>query len=437
MHIIEPPRLGDRSKSANGKAIERRSKWRSGKLGVLADSDFRRFYTGYTASLLGTAMSAVAIAFAVLESGGTPTGLGLVFAANIVAMLAFMLGGGVIADRLGRRPVMLGADLGRCAAQGTLAVMLFLGHPHIWLFAAAAFVVGTGNAFFEPALGGLTVQLAPREQLGNANALFGMAQPAAQVAGPAIAGILIAAASPATVIAVDAGSYAVSALALALLRFPSAGQPRTRSLLRDMADGWAEFTAHSWLWLKTVQFALFNLLTWGPYLVLGPVLSREDLGGARAWGAILACYGGGAVLGGLLALGRRPRRPLVITSLAALGFPLPPLALALNLPAAAVAAGALLAGMGAALGSAIGATVTQQRVPAEALARVRSFNMLGAFAFGPIAFAAAGPVAAVLGARVVLGFGAAWAAFGTLAVLAIPSVRTLTWQDTPPSPRNP
>jgi hypothetical protein len=264
-----------------------------------------------------------------------------------------------------------------------------------------------------------------------------MAQPAAQVAGPAIAGILIAVTSPATVIAVDAASYAVSALALALLRFPSAGRPQARSLLRDMADGWAEFTAHSWLWLKTVQFALFNLLTWGPYLVLGPVLAREDLGGARAWGAILACYGGGAILGGLLALGRRPRRPLVITSLAALGFALPPLALALNLPAAAVAAGALLAGIGTALGSAISTTVTQQRVPAEALARVRSFNMLGAFAFGPIAFAAAGPVAAALGPRVVLGFGAAWAAFGTLAVLAVPSVRNLTWQDTPPSPRNP
>jgi MFS family permease len=177
VHIIEPPRLSSRSKSANERAIERRSKWRSGKLGVLAESDFRRFYIGYTTSLLGTAMSAVAIAFAVLESGGTPTGLGLVFAANIVAMLAFMLGGGVIADRLGRRPVMLAADLGRCAAQGVLAVMLFVGHPHIWLFAAAAFVVGTGNAFFEPALGGLTVQLAPREQLGNANALSAWPSP--------------------------------------------------------------------------------------------------------------------------------------------------------------------------------------------------------------------------------------------------------------------
>jgi hypothetical protein len=399
---------------------------------VLGERNFRRFYIGYATSLLGTSMSTVAIAFAVLESGGTATSLGLVFAANIVPMVAFLLGGGVIADRLGRRPVMLTADLARCAAQGTLAVALFASRPHVWLFAVMALIVGTGNAFFQPALSGLTVEIAPRDQLGNANALFGMAQPAAQVAGPALAGILIAVTSPAAVICVDAGTYAVSAVALSLLRFPDSRPARARSLLHDLAEGWTEFTAHTWLWLGTVQFALFNLITWGPYLVLGPVLARQYLGGARAWGAILACYGGGAILGGLLALGRRPGRPLLVCTVATLGFPLPPLTLALHLPTAAVAAGAALAGLGSAVDGAIVTTVTQQRVPAAALARVGSFSMVGAFAFGPIAFAAAGPVAAVFGAQAVLGAGAAWAAFGSIVVLSVPAVRAVAWQQEPP-----
>jgi MFS family permease len=240
---------------------------------------------------------------------------------------------------------------------------------------------------------------------------------------------VIAAGSPAAAIAVDAGSYAVSALALAFLSFPRTERGPARSLLRDLADGWAEFSAHAWLWLQTVQFTLFNLLTWGPYLVLGPVLARDYLGGARAWGAILASYGVGAIIGGLLALGRRPRRPLLVSTVTTLGFPLAPLALALHLPLASVAAGALLAGAGSAFGGAIATTVTQQRLPADVLSRVGSFNMVGAFAFGPLAFIAAGPVAAAFGVRVVLGFGAAWAVFGTLAVLAAPSIRTLTWQD--------
>jgi MFS family permease len=412
--------IGIRSSSYRGKFL-------NSKLGVLGKRDFRRFYVGYSLSLLGTAMSSVAIAFAVLGAGGTASGLGIVFTANIVPMIAFTLGGGAIADRLGRRPVMLAADVARCAVQGVLAVSLYLGHPRLWLFVAAALAVGTGSAFFQPALAGLPVQLAPRDRLGDANALLAAAQPAAQVAGPALAGMLIAVTSPATVVAADAASYAISAVALAMVRFPGARQVRSRSLLADLADGWAEFRSRAWLWIETVQFALFNLLTWGPYLVLGPVLARGYLGGARAWGAILACYGGGAVLGGLLVLGRRPGRPLLVATLATLGFPLPPLALALQLPAVAVAGGALLAGLGSAVGGALWATVTQQRVPAQALSRVAAFNMVGAFAFGPVVFAAAGPVAAALGARAVLGFGAAWAAFGPLAVLALPYVRRVTW----------
>jgi hypothetical protein len=402
-----------------------------GKLAVLAERNFRRFYIGYTTSLLGTAMSAVAIAFAVLESGGTATGLGIVFTANIVPMVALMLGGGVIADRLGRRPVMLTADVARLLAQGVLAAALFLGHPHIWLFATMALIVGTGNALFMPALNGLTVELAPRDQLVNANALFGMAQPAAQVAGPALAGVLIAATSPALVIAVDASTYAISALALGLLRFPASSRPPSRSLLRELAEGWSLFTAHAWLWLETVQFALFNLITWGPYLVLGPLLAHEYLGGARAWGIILACNGGGAILGGLLALGRRPRRPLLVSTLTTLGFAFPPLTLALHLPLPAVAAATAACGLGSAVGGAISSTVTQQRIPAAALSRVGAFNAVGAFAFGPIAFIIAGPAAALLGASTVLAVGAAWAAFGTLAVAAAPAIRHITWLDAP------
>jgi len=431
------PRIVEDVRSFRIRTLNYRGKFRDGTLNVLASRDFRRFYMGYSASLLGTAMSSVAIAFAVLGSGGTPTGLGVVFAANIVPMIAFTLGGGAIADRLGRRPVMLGADVARCVAQGVLAVALYVWHPRLWLFVVAALLVGTGNAFFQPALSGLPVQLAPRDRLGDVNALIAVAQPAAQVAGPALAAVLIAATSPATAVAVDAASYAVSAVALATLRFPQTEKARSRSLLRDLADGWAEFRARSWIWVPTVQFALFNLLTWGPYLVLGPVLARDYLGGARAWGAIIACYGGGAILGGLLALGRRPRRPLAVANLATLGFALPPLALALRLPAVSVAAGALLAGLGSALNGALEATVQQRLVPPQVLSRVGAFNLVGAFAFGPVAFAAAGPVAAAVGARAVLGFGAAWAAFGTLVVQTVPSIRRVTWGDPGPSEATP
>ena len=249
-----------------------------------------------------------------------------------------------------------------------------------------------------------------------------------RVAGPALAGILVAVAGPAVVIACDAASYGASVLALARLRLPAAAYPSARSLLADLAEGWTEFRSRGWLVVTAVQFTLFNLVTWGPFLVLGPVLSKEYLGGAGAWGAVMAVYGGGSVAGGLLALGRRPRRPIVAGTVTTFGYALPCALLALHGLVAAVAAGAVVAGVGSGLGAAFEATAIQQQVPTGALSRVSAFQTVTAFAFGPIAFAAAGPVAAAVCAGTVLGFGAAWSAVSTAAVLAVPAIWAVTWR---------
>ena len=144
----------------------------------LRERNFRRFYAGYVTSLLGTSMSGVATIFAVLGSGGTAADLGYVAAAGIVPQVVFVLAGGVLADRLGRRPVMLCADALRCCAQAALAAALFFGHPRIWLFMLLAALVGTGEALFAPALDALTVQIAPGDALVSANALTGAASSA-------------------------------------------------------------------------------------------------------------------------------------------------------------------------------------------------------------------------------------------------------------------
>src|SRR5262249_33251343 len=112
----------------------RRVKFAVNRLAPLRERNFRRFYAGYVTSLLGTSMSGVAIIFAVLGSGGTATDLGYVAAAGIVPQVAFILAGGGLADRLGRRPVMLCADALPCCAPAALAAALFLRRPPLWLF---------------------------------------------------------------------------------------------------------------------------------------------------------------------------------------------------------------------------------------------------------------------------------------------------------------
>jgi MFS family permease len=157
-------------------------------------------------------MSTVAIAWAVLESGASATGLGYVFAADVVPQVLLMAIAGAVADRLGRRRVMLGADALRCAAQASLAGAVFAGRSALWVFVLLAWLVGTGEAFFTPAMDALTVEISPRAQLGNANALFGLATSATRIGGPALGGLLVALTGPGVVVAADAASYAVSVL---------------------------------------------------------------------------------------------------------------------------------------------------------------------------------------------------------------------------------
>ena len=400
------------------------------KFAVLGNANVRRYFFGYLSSNLGTSMEGVAVVFAVLGNGGDASDLGLVLAAGIIVQVALMIGGGVLADRLGRRRVMLNADVFRAGCQALLAALLFVGHPPIWVFVVLVAARSAGDALFQPAFNGLIVDITPQDQVGDANALFGMSQSAAQVAGPALAGVLVAVASPAVVIALDAVSFLISAVALSSLVLPARAVAERSSLFEDLSDGWATFRSQTWLWTITVQFTFFNLFAWGPFLLLGPVLSKSDLSGASSWGAILAAYALGSIAGGFAALGRRPKKPLLLATIGTLGYPIPLILLALHGSTAEIVAGAIVAGVGSATVNIFFQATTQRLIAPGMQARVAAFDAVGAYSAGPIAFAAAGPVSTLIGAHTVLTFGAAWSLASTLVVLALPSIRRTQWPDT-------
>jgi MFS family permease len=416
-----------------------RREWLPRRAGVLREPNFRRFYAGYVTSLLGSSMSTVAIAWAVLESGAGATGLGFVFTAGVVSQVVMLPLAGAVADRLGRRRVMLAADVLRCAAQASLAVALFTGHPALWVFILLAWLEGTGEAFFSPALDALTVEIAPPDQLASANALYGLATSAARIAGPALGGILVAVAGPAAVVAADAASFAASVLALGLLRMPGAEQTAGtarrahRSLLGDMGEGWAEFRSRTWVWVVSVQFAFFNLITWAPWMLLGPVMGRAYLGGAAVWGAIMAVQGAGAIVAGLGSLGRSPRRPLVIATIGTFCYALPDIPMALHAAAPWVAMAAFACGAGSSLFNTFFGTAMQQQVPPGMLARISSLTMFPAYGIGVIGYAIDGPLASALGAPVVFGVGALYGLLSSAAVLALPAIRSVRWLEAPGS----
>lgn len=411
---------------------------RRGRLAALADRNLRLFFAGQLASILGSTMSALAVTFAVLEVGGDEADVGYVMAARIVPLVALMLVGGAVADRFGPRRIMVTAEFVQFAVQVGFGTALILGRPPIWLFVVLVALWGVGEAFVIPARGALIPQVAAwgaqyEGKLRDANALSGLAQASANVAGPALGGFAVALVGSGVVVLLDAATCLVSATALALLRLPAGMAGGTAAREKGaIRAGLRIFASHTWLWVTTLHVTLFNLLVWAPFLVLGPVVAQYSLGGARDWGLIMGCYGAGSVLGGLLLVGgRTSRRPLVLATLASFGYALPPAALAAAAPVAVISAAALAAGVGSAVSQALYATTNQQHIPPEALGRVLAVASVGAFAFGPVGLAAAGPVAAAAGIPVVLGAATALQVAMCLAVLAVPAVRRLT----PPRPR--
>lgn len=389
---------------------------------LLGHRDFRWFAVGYGTSKLGTAMAPVALAFAVLKTGNATT-FGVVLGARILPIVLLLLFGGVFADRLGGRKVMVASDAVRALAQGLFAVLLLIGRPSVGVMAALAVLNGAGEGIFTPSLQALVPRIAGVERLKDANAFLSLTTSAAGITGPALGGLLAAVAGPASVLGFDALTYCVSiGVLIGLSSVPQPVRERS-SLLKELRSGWTEFRSRAWLWTTTLQFCLFNALVWAPFLVLGPVVARDRLGGAWAWGLVTAAQCCGSVAASVVVLRRpEPRRPLVAVTIGTLGYAAPPALLAAGSSLTWVCGAALLAGAASGYGS-LETAVIQREVPLEAQGRIAAYQYLGAFALGPLGLVAAGPVSGVFGVGHVLAFAAVWQVVTVMVTLAVPSVR--------------
>ncbi len=399
-------------------------------LRVLERRDLRLLLGAQGASILGDRMVAVALAFAVLEVGGSAAQVGLVLACGALPMVLCVLAGGVVADRLPRRAVMVAADLVRLVSQGVSAALLIAGAADVWTLGALAAVTGAATGFFNPASTGLLPAIVPPDELAPANGLRASAISAGEIAGPLLAGLVVAAAGPGWALAADAATFAVSAALLVRLRVPRAADRAARPFLTDLREGWTAFRARRWLWSVVATFTWSNLM-WGAWSALGPVVADRSLGGAAAWGAALTATGIGALAGSALAVRLRPRRPLVVLALTELVFALPLAVLAAAPPVVVLAAATAAGGAAMMIGSAVWDTTVQRLVPADQLSRVSSYDWFGSMVSYPVGLALWGPIAAVVGVSPALWLAFALQLCAGLALLAIPAVRTLTGEPAP------
>jgi MFS family permease len=312
-------------------------------------SGFRWFFLGQSISLLGGALTPVALSFAVLDASGSGRDLGLILAANTVPLLALLLVGGAVADRFSRGTVLVASHVGAGLTQCAVAALLLSGRYHLGGIIALEVVNGAFAAFTLPALRGIVPQLVDKAALQRANSAQATARNVTRVAGPTIAGILVVGVGGGWAIAVDGASFLIAAVCLARLRLP-AGMPHTarRSILADVRSGWGEFRALPWVPVVVGCFAVTNVILVAVWVVLGPVLAQRTIGPA-AWGVVISARAVGLLVMSVVMYRLTATHLLRLGQLCAALIAVPFVVLGLGAPAGWLAAAAFIAGMGAAV----------------------------------------------------------------------------------------
>jgi MFS family permease len=376
---------------------------------VLAIRDFRLLLADRLIAPASVGFSLVGVSFAVLKATNSASDLSYVLAAQIAPSLVFALIGGVAADRFRPQRVIVAANLLMALGEGTFGILVLTGHPPLWAMMGLEAVTGTGIAIFYPASQALLPRLVPWDLLQEASAISRLVMNTGQMSGAAVAGLLVAATSPGVALLLCGIGMVSTVPALMSIRAgrenlrpgaaagDGAAGRATPSMLTELREGWSEFRSHTWLWVIVAQFCVVLMAWYGAFSVLGPVVAREHLGGAAAWGAITAADAFGLIAGGVVSLRFTPRRPMLFVVLTGAAIAISPLSLAMVLPLPAVCVASFALGVFVEM-MMVQWTVTMTRnIPPDKLARVSSYDVLGSVMAMPAGALVAGPLGTAIG----------------------------------------
>lgn len=397
------------------------------------EPQYRLLFTSQVLSILGDRITQIALPFAVLGIGGGVRDVALVSAAQFLPYLALALPAGVWADRWKRKGILIASDAIRMLCQLVAAGLLFGGHATVVNLAVVAAVYGAADAFFAPAFSGLLPTTVAPANLQAANALRGLNFSFAGVAGPVLAGVLIAVVGPGGALAFDAVTFAVSLLLLIPLSDAPIATAMERqegatseSFWESLVHGWGEVRSRSWVWGFMLGSVSYHLVVLPAIFVLGPVLMEQELDGARSWATVITCFGVGAVVGDLVFLRWRPTYPMRVASLLLVGASLQALFIGSGLTLWLIGGLEFFAAICVVGAFTLWETSLGEQIPPTSLSRVSSYDYLTSRGMIPLGNVLAGFLAAAVSLQVMLfamsAVGVAVAAF----VAALPSVRRLT-----------
>lgn len=404
---------------------------------LLASSPFRKLLLARLISNFGNGLSPIALAFGVLDlPGANAKTLSLVMFAQMFPLVFFMLFGGVIADRYPKALLVGGTDIVLSGFIICNGVMFLTNTVSVTSLLIIAVITGFLHAMWWPAMSALPPEIVEEDKLQAANSAIGISANLTYVLGTVTGGIIVAAIGPGWALVTDGVSFLLAGILVFQLR--SFGKRRENTehsptMLQDLHDGWSEFRSRSWLVVVVLGYAVIAMLTESIFTVVGPAHAKAHLGGPKPWSWILASMTVGMLIAVVVTLKVKPNRPVFVGALAqillgswwvAMGFTdlLPVIMLA-----------AIGAGFAMDFFMVLWQTTLQKQIPREALSRVASYDAFGSLALAPLGIIISGPLVMRFGTITVLQIFSAIFFVVLLAVLAVPSVRSLA--STPPAPQ--
>lgn len=344
---------------------------------------FGYFFAARSVSAMGSAMTPVALAFAVLAQPGGVRAFGFVLAAQMIPMVLFTVVGGGLADRVRRSTVLTWSNSVSGLTQLAIAGVLFSGVSVYWIIPLAG-VSGAAGAFTMPALRGALAELVAVDQLTRANSLLSTSQNVAKVAGPTVAGIVVAMSTGGVALLIDGASFLFAALMMSRLNLGDPQRKPEVTFADDLREGWRYFSTNSWLWSVTLAFTVINIVQTGVWQILGPIIAERTFG-AGGWGVVLSVRAVGLLVAStyLVKYSQQRRLGPALAGVSLAGLPLIALGAWPTVPV--LAATAFIAGLVSAYIGIVWSTTLQSRVPGELLSRVSSYDDLGSFVGIPIA----------------------------------------------------
>ena len=402
---------------------------------VLRDEpQYRLLFGSQLLSILGDRVTMVALPFAVLQVGGGVGGVALVSAAQFLPFVVLALPAGVWADRWDRKRILIASDVARLACQVVAATLLLSGTATVPMLVALAAVYGAADAFFAPAFSGLLPTTVSPANLQPANALRGLSFSIGSVAGPVLAGLLIAfAGGPGGALAFDAVTFAVSVALLVPLRsrvvdrVMSEEDPvaTTDHFWTSLREGWGEVRSRSWVLGFLGSLSVYHLAVLPAVFVIGPVLMEQELDCADSWAVIVACFGVGCVIGDLIFLRWRPEFAMRVASLLLVGASCQAAIIGSGLGTWGIGGLELLAGICVTGAFTLWETSLGEHIPSQALSRVSSYDYLSSSGVIPLGNLLAGAASAVFGLHATLMGMTVVGLTAAVVVAALPGVRDL------------